>query len=272
MLVLSRNKFIRTFHWWSISCHSSVQSVPGGGPTIDLHNFRKWVSRRSRCRLYIVRCPPAKHATDDTTDSKYRKRFIMETLLSCSIHRLIWKTFDACWRWYCTKTSSNFEPRDVNMLPNHFCPASRGKTLRITPAVAANVWGGCASFVMTPVLSVFKSKPTRSKCLTGASKRFTASTRDRPKTKMSSAKRKSSKLGPPSIKLKPTFPTSALHSRIAHCKTEQNKRGLSTHASCDIELAALPHVTYNFTALSKIYTLQNPYEMDRNSLINKSRP
>ena len=75
MLALSRNIFIRTFHWWSISCHSSVQPVPGGGPTIDLHNFRKWVSRRSRCRLYIVRCPPAKHATDDTTDSKYRKRF-----------------------------------------------------------------------------------------------------------------------------------------------------------------------------------------------------
>ena len=82
---------------------------------------------------------------------------------------------------------------------------------------------------MTTVLSVFKSKPTRSKCLTSASKRFPASTRDRPKTKMSSAKRKSSKLGPPSIKLKPTCPTSALHSRIAHCKTEQNKRGLSTH-------------------------------------------
>ena len=48
------------------------------------------------------------------------------------------------------------------MLPNHFCPASRGKTLRITPAVVANVSGGCASFVMTTVLSVFKSKPTRS--------------------------------------------------------------------------------------------------------------
>ena len=229
MLALSRNIFIRTFHWWSISCHSSVQSVPGGGPTIDLHNFRKWVPRRSRCRLYIVRCPPAKHATDDTTDSKYRKRFTMETFLSCSIHRFIWKTFDACWRWYCTSTSCNFEPRDVNMLPNHFCPASCGKTLRITSAVVANVWGGCASFVMTTVLSVFRSKPTRSKCLTSAPKRFPASTRDRPKTKMSSAKRKSSKLGPPSIKLKPTFPTSALHSRIAHCNTEQNKRGLSTH-------------------------------------------
>ena len=164
-MALSRNMFIRTFHWWSISCHSSVQSVPGGGPTIDLHNFRKWVSRRSRCRLYIVRCPPAKHATDDTTDSKYRKRFTMETFLSCSIHRFIWKTFDACWRWYCTSTSCNFEPRDVNMLPNHFCPASRGKNLRIKPAVVANVWGGCASFVMTTALSVFRSKPTRSKCL-----------------------------------------------------------------------------------------------------------
>ena len=39
------------------------------------------MSRRSKCRLYIVRCPPAKHAIDDTTDSKYRKRFTMETFL-----------------------------------------------------------------------------------------------------------------------------------------------------------------------------------------------
>ena len=36
------------------------------------------------------------------------------------------------------------DPRDVNMLPNHFCRASRSKTLKITPVVVAMVWGGWA--------------------------------------------------------------------------------------------------------------------------------
>ena len=186
MLALSINMFTRAFHWWSISCDSSVQCVPGGRPTIDLHNFRKWVSKRSSCRLYIVRCPPAKHATDDTTDTKYRNRFVMETFLSCNIHRFIWKIFDACWRWYCKSTSCNFDPYDVNMIPNHFSPPSRGKTLRFTPAVVAMVWGGGAAFVMTIVFSGFRSKPTRSNCLTNASKRLPASTRDCAKIRMSS--------------------------------------------------------------------------------------
>ena len=175
------------------------------------------------------------------TDLKYRKRFTMETFLFCSSHRFIWKIFDACWRWYCTSTSDNFEPRDVNMLPNHFFPASRGNTLRITPAVVVNVRQhpenhsscgrkrlGMLRFICNDQCFVrVQSKPTRSKSLTSASKRSPASTRDRPKTKMSSAKRTSSKMGPPSIKLKPTFPTSALRSRIGHCNTEQNKRGFS---------------------------------------------
>ena len=153
----------------------------------------------------------------------------METFLSYNIHRFIWKIFDACWRWYCKSTSCNFDPHDANMLPNHFSPPSRGKTLRFTPAVVVMVWGGWTSFVMTIIFSGLRSKPTRPNCLTNASKRLPASTRDCAKIRMSSAKRKSSKLGPPSIKLKPIFPTSALHSRIAHCNTAQNKRGLSTH-------------------------------------------
>ena len=60
--------------------------------------------------------------------------------------------------------------------------------------------------------SGFHSKAMGSNCLTNAPKRLPASTRDCAKIKMSSAKRQSSKLGPPSIKLKPIFPTSALHS------------------------------------------------------------
>ena len=95
MLALSIHVFTQTFLWWSISRHSNVQSVPGGGPTIDLHNFRKCVSRRSKYRLYIARCPPAKHATDDTTDAKYRKHLTMANF-----------TFDACWRGYCMTNNS----------------------------------------------------------------------------------------------------------------------------------------------------------------------
>ena len=57
MLALSINKFTRTFHWWSISCHSSVQSVPGGGPTIDLHNFRKRVMFQKLCFRIAILTP-----------------------------------------------------------------------------------------------------------------------------------------------------------------------------------------------------------------------
>lgn len=66
--------------------------------TIDLQNFRKWESRLSKCRLYIARYPRAKHATanNNNIDLKYGKRFTMEAFLSCSIHRFIWNTFDAC--------------------------------------------------------------------------------------------------------------------------------------------------------------------------------
>lgn len=110
------------------------------------------------------------------------------------------------------------DPRDVKMLPNHLCPSSRGKTLRIAPAVVVMVRGGWASFMMTIVFSGFTGKPTRSNCSTNASKRLPASTRECARIRMSSAIRKSNKLGP-SIKLKPFFSTSALHSRIAICNT-----------------------------------------------------
>ena len=95
------------------------------------------------------------------------------------------------------------------------------------PGESLQLWSSTSG--ETIVLCGFNGKRTRSKCLTSAAKGRPASTRDRPKTNMFFAKRKSGKLGPPSIKLKPTFPTSALHSRISHCNTEQNKRGLSTH-------------------------------------------
>lgn len=43
MLVPLISMFTRTFPSWSILRHWHVQPVPGGGATIDLHNFRWWV-------------------------------------------------------------------------------------------------------------------------------------------------------------------------------------------------------------------------------------
>ena len=105
---------------------------------------------------------------------------------------------------------------------------------------------------MATVLSGFKSNPARSNCLTSAPKKLPCSTHHRAKIKLSSARRKSSKLGPPSMEMKSGFPTSALHSRIAHCKTEQNKRGLSTHP------CRTPPVILNFFLLSSILPTTSP--------------
>ena len=118
-----------------------------------------------------------------------------------TVNALQWKHFclavsagsyDACWRQCCKSTFCNFDPRDVNMLLNHFCPPSRGKTTRITPAVAVMVWQGWASFVMTIVFSGLESKATRSNCLTHGAQRLPASTRNCAKIRMSSTKRNSS--------------------------------------------------------------------------------
>ncbi len=139
----------------------------------------------------------------------------MEKFLSCSI------------RWYCNIASPDLVISTHVMLtcyPTIFAYHHGAKL----PENHTMVWGGWVSFAMTVIFSGFKSKPTRSNCLTNAPKRLPASIRECAKIKMPSAKRKSSNLGSPSIKLKPIFPTSALHSRIAHCNTTQNKRGLNT--------------------------------------------
>ena len=156
-------------------------------------------------------------------------------------------------RQCCKSTFSNFDPRDVNMLPNHFCPPSRGKTSRITVVM---VWEGWASFVMTIVFSGLRNKATRSNCLTHAAQRLPASTCDCVKNLDVPTKRASNKLGPPSIKLKPIFPTSALRSRIADCNTAQNKRGLSTHP------CRTPPVILNVLICGKLmdHGLRMPYE------------
>ena len=122
MFALSKNVFTATFHWWTISCHLNVQSVPGRGPTIDLHAFREWMLRRSKCRLHIARCSPAKRAFDDARNRQYRKRVTMAA----------WKAFDAWWRWCC---KSAFSTHVSQHATQPLCPPSRGKTLRNTPAV-----------------------------------------------------------------------------------------------------------------------------------------
>ena len=79
------------------------------------------------------------------------------------------------------------------------------------------------------LLRISKADQRNPTVLTNAPRRLPISTRDCAKIRKSSAKRKSNKFGPPSIKLKPTLPTWALHSRMVHCNTAQIKRGLCTH-------------------------------------------
>ena len=87
MLALSRNMFIRTFHWWSISCHSSVHSIcarwradnwPAQLPemsveTLQMSIVHSAMSTSEACHWWHYRF-------------KGSKRFTMETFLSCSIH------------------------------------------------------------------------------------------------------------------------------------------------------------------------------------------
>ena len=80
MLALSINWLPRTFHWWSISCHWGLQTVPGGGPTIDLHNFRKWVSIRCKHRLYM-------------DDVRQRSMPLMTVHIQSAVNALQWKHF-----------------------------------------------------------------------------------------------------------------------------------------------------------------------------------
>ena len=116
----------------------------------------------------------------------------------------------------------------VNMQPNHFWPTLRCKIVSLSPLSVARYGGGCASFVNTTVFSAFNSEPTCSKCIINESINWPNPWRERAKIKMSSAKRKSSKFGPPSIRSMPACPTACFHFRMANSKTAQNNRGLRT--------------------------------------------
>lgn len=126
------------------------------------------------------------------------------------------------------------------------------------------VWRGLASFAMPIVFARFTSKPTRSNCWTDASKGLPASTSNCAKIKQ---------VGTSIHQVETYVPTSALHFRTVLYNKTQNKRG---HSTCPcrtppvIEVSASFYVTHNFTRLSKIYALQDPYEMVGSSVINKS--
>ena len=176
----------------------------------------------------MVRCPPAKHAADETTASKYRRRCEMGTARSSKSHLLAWYAFAACWRWNC---KSNFfsDPYAPNMQPNHFCATLPGRTLSVTPWLIVIVEGGWLWLVKRTVLFAFNKTPTSDNSATKLSNSFLTSMAERAKSRMSSANRRSMRCGIPSDKSKPRSPTFILHFRMANCNTAQKRRGLKTH-------------------------------------------
>ena len=91
--------------------------------------------------------------------------------------------------------------------------------------------GGCASVVKMTVFETFNFKPVLSSVAIKASRNNAAPLVVALKIKLSSSNRRSSKGGYPSWKSIPhPFPSAhARQSFLAHCNTEQNRRGLSTH-------------------------------------------
>ena len=114
------------------------------------------------------------------------------------------------------------------MHPSHFCPWFRSKTFKIRPSLVTSVLGGCASFVNMTVLSIFSRKPAFPTAFTNLSKIFATSGPEFANSRMSSAKRRSTKLPRLSPRSKPACPISVLHCCNAHCRTALNSRGLKT--------------------------------------------
>ena len=78
------------------------------------------------------------------------------------------------------------------------------------------------------VLSTFNRKPTLPTAFTNLSKICATSGPEFANNRMSSAKRRSTKLLRASPRSKPAFPISVLHCLKAHCRTAVNSRGLKT--------------------------------------------
>ena len=114
------------------------------------------------------------------------------------------------------------------MHPSHFCPWFCSKTFKIRPSFVTSVLGGCASFVSMTVLSTFNRKPTLPTAFTNLSKICATSGPEFANNRMSSAKRRSTKLSRASPRSKPAFPISVLHCLKAHSRTAVNSRGLKT--------------------------------------------
>ena len=152
-------------------------------------------------------------------------------------------------------------PQAVNMHPSHFCPWFRSKTFKIRPSLVTSVLGGCASFVNMTVLSIFSRKPTFPTAFTNLSKISATSGPEFANSRMSSEKRRSTKLPRLSPRSKPACSISVLHCCSAHCRTALNSRGLKTqpcHTTCYGKSPALPPFSQDLANLFNICILQQP--------------
>ncbi len=121
---------------------------------------RKWGSKVCMCSWWMVRRPLAKHATDETTASKERRRWEMETLQSSTIHLLAWYAVAAGWRWYCKSKNFCSDPYAVNMQLSHFCATLPDRTLNVIPWLVVIVEGGWPWLIKITVVSAFNTRPT----------------------------------------------------------------------------------------------------------------
>ena len=124
----------------------------------------------------------------------------------------------AFFKWYVMSASAFPEPIAESMQHNHLCVPKPSFTTMVC-LVNMSV---CEAFIFKPALSNVVIKTSSNDAIPSALSL---------KIKMSSAKRRSSKGGYPSWKSIP-HPFTSAHARqscIAHCNTEQNRRGLSTH-------------------------------------------
>ena len=208
------------------SCHGRVQSIPAGGPTTLRSNFRnKHQSCASQsCTLFgfpqqkqpLVRSQRQNIAAFSQVTRFYHttlpgdKRMPSMQLANVDQRRVVsWSL-----RAYSTCSQAIYDMIVWSRI-----------SIR-KPAVLDRNDRGWASGVITLVLSVFNTSPTWDKHTTSSSKNRPASMYVVAKIKMSSANRRSKRVGPPSPKSSLSLPTVRRHIPIAISNTAQNSRGL----------------------------------------------
>ena len=132
------------------------------------------MSRRFKCGLYIVRCAAPKHVFHDTTDSKGRislqKIHFGHAVATGSYGRLAMPAENDVANLYLVISSHVMPMRRLGIIRNEYC------------------------FCLGSKNNNNNNNPTRSKWLSSAPKRLLASTSGRTKTKLSSAKHRSSSI------------------------------------------------------------------------------